>query len=59
MFRLQEILNIMKSEDGDELFENVVAILNRFGVRAFNEDGSVRDLYALCCDVVEVLNKEK
>lgn len=59
MFKLQEILNIMQSKDGDELFLNVADILKRFGVAVTNCDGTVKDLRTLCDEVAEVLNKEK
>lgn len=54
-----EILSLMSCKDGNELFERVGNILIQFDISVYNDDGSVKDLYALCCDVAEVLNKEK
>lgn len=59
MFKLQEILNIMQSKDGDELFLNVADILKRFGVTVTNCDGTVKDLRTLCGEAAEVMNKER
>ena len=59
MFKLQEILNVMKSEDGDELFLNISDILKRMGIITTNCDGTVKDLLTLCREVIEVRNKEK
>lgn len=56
---LYEIINMMKSKNGDELFEAVSEILIRVGISVYNEDGSVKDLYVVLCEIAEVLNKEK
>lgn len=51
---------LMSCKDGDELFKKVEEILNGLGIRVYDESGLfARDLYAICCDVAEVLNKEK
>jgi hypothetical protein len=39
-----EIISLMSSKDGDELFLKVAALLDRFGIDVFNEDGSVRNV---------------
>ena len=57
MFKPQEILNIMKSKDGDELFLNVSDILKRMGIAVSSPDGTVKDLLTLCHEIVEVRNK--
>ena len=54
-----EILSLLSSKNGDELFERVGNLLIQYDVSVYNEDGSVKNLYELCCDVAEVLNKEK
>ena len=54
-----EIINLMSSKDGDELFSKIVKLLEHFDINAFNEDGSIKTLYEVCCDVAEVLNKGK
>lgn len=57
--KLGDILNVMASKDGDELFEKVVEILARFDIEVMDEEGSDKSLYTLCCEVAEVLNKRK
>ena len=59
MLKRQEILNVMQSKDEDELFEKVKTILGSVGIGVYNEDGSVKDLYTVLCEVAEVWNKEK
>ena len=54
-----EIINLMSSKDGDELFSKIVKLLEHFDINTFNEDGSIKNLYEVCCDVAEVLNKGK
>jgi hypothetical protein len=51
-----ELINLLSSKDGDELFEKVKEILSRFGITVYNEDGSVKDLYTVVCEVAEVIN---
>ena len=53
-----ELINLLSSKDGDELFEKVIETLNHFGITVYNEDGSVKNLYAVLCEVAEVMNKE-
>lgn len=54
-----EILSLLSCKDGDELFEKIVSILARFDIEVVDEDGNDKSFYRLCCDVAEVLNKEK
>ena len=54
-----EILNLLSCKDGDELFEKIVSILSRFDIEVVDENGNDKSFYRLCCDVAEVLNKEK
>lgn len=54
-----EIMNLLSSKDGDELFKKVEEILNRVGIDIYNEDYSVKDLYQVTCELVEVMNKGK
>lgn len=56
---LQIIMEFLSSKDGDELFEKVTEILERFGIMSTDSNGNVRNLYDVLCDVAEVLNKEK
>ena len=56
---LGELIDIMSCKDGDELFERMVRILAHFDVEVVDEDGNDKSFYRLCCDVAEVLNKEK
>jgi hypothetical protein len=57
--KLGEIMSLMSCKNGDELFEKVGNLLVQFDISVYNDDGSVKDVYTLCCDVVEVLNKGK
>lgn len=59
MLKRQEILNVMQSKNEDELFEKVKTIFGSIGIDVYNEDGSVKDLYTVLCEVAEVWNKEK
>lgn len=52
------LIYLMSSKNGDELFEKVTEILKRFGIATHDSGGNVKDLYEVCCEVVEVLNKE-
>ena len=53
------LMDLLASKDGDELFEKVEKLLGKFGISAYNEDGSVKDTYTVLCEVAEVWNKEK
>lgn len=57
--QMKEIVNVMCSKDGDELFEKVSEILTRFGITTTDSNGNVKDLYTVLCEVAEVWNKEK
>ena len=54
--KLKELLDVMASKNGDELFEKTLEVLNRIGVSMYNEDGSYKDTYTLICEVAEVWN---
>lgn len=56
--KLGELMGLMSSKNGDELFEKVGNLLVQFDISVYNDDGSVKDLYTLCCDAAEVLNKD-
>lgn len=56
--RMKEIIDVMTSKNGDELFESVVGILNRLGISMYNEDGSYKDTYTLICEIAKVWNKD-
>lgn len=57
--KLGELMSLMSSKNGDELFEKVGNLLVQFDISVYNNDGSVKDVYTLCCDAAEALNKEK
>ena len=57
--KLKELIDVMASKDGDELFEKTSDVLKHIGVSVYNEDGSYKDTYTLICEIAEVLNKEK
>ena len=52
-----ELIDLMSSKNGDELFEKVASILIQYEISTFKDDGTVKDLHTLCCDMAEVLNK--
>lgn len=54
-----ELIDLMSSKNGDELFEKAVSILSQFDIEVVDSDGNDKSFYALCCNVAEVLNKEK
>ena len=54
-----ELMALMSCKSGDELFEKMVSILAQFDIEVVDEDGNDKSFYRLCCDVAEVLNKEK
>lgn len=56
--RMKEIIDVMTSQNGDELVESVTEILKHFGISMCNADGSYKDTYTLLCEVAEVWNKE-
>lgn len=54
--KLKELIDIMSCRDGRELYYNVEEILKNFGIDTCREDGTIKSLYEVCCDVAEVLN---
>jgi hypothetical protein len=57
--KLKELMDVIASKDGDELFEKTSEILKRIGVSVYNEDGSYKNTHTLICEIAEVLDKEK
>ena len=54
-----ELIDLMSSKDGRELYYKVEKILKNLDIDTCCEDGTIKSLYEICCDVAEVLNKEK
>ena len=54
-----EILSLLSSKNGDELFERVGNLLIQYDVSMYNEDGSYKDTHTLLCEIAKVWNKEK
>lgn len=52
------LLSLLTSKDGDELFEKVKRLLEKVGIGMYDERGVEKSLYALCCEVAEIINKE-
>lgn len=50
---------LFHGKSGDELFDKIEEILNEFNVSVYRKDGMIKDLYEVCCDVAEILNKRK
>jgi len=57
--KFKDLIDVMSCEEGYELFDKIEAILNGFNISVYRENGRIKDLYEVCCDVAEVLNKEK
>jgi hypothetical protein len=56
--KLKELIGLLSCKEGYELFDKVEEILNHLGISVYDENGKMKDLYTLCYDVAEVLNKE-
>lgn len=54
--QMKEIISVMCSKDGDELFEKVSEILASFGIEVADSNGNVKDLYTVLCEVAEFWN---
>ncbi len=52
-----ELIDLMSSKNGDELFVKVTSILIQRGIATYNDDGSVKDLYTICCEMAALMNK--
>jgi hypothetical protein len=48
------LTDLLSSKNGDELFEKVKKLLDKFGIAVYKEDGSVKDLHTVICEVAEV-----
>ena len=57
--KLGELMSLMSCKEGYEMFNKIEEILNGFNISVYRKDGTMKDLYEVCCDAVEVLNKEK
>ena len=57
--KLKDIAELMSCTEGYELFDKIEEILKGYGVSVRRETGGLKDLYEVCCDVAEVLKKEK
>lgn len=53
--KLKELIDIMSCKQGYELFDKIEEILKGFNISVYREDGRIKDLYEVCCDVAEVL----
>lgn len=54
-----EIIDLLASKDGEELFEKTSELLKRIGISVYNEDGSYKDTHTLLCEIAEVWNRGK
>ena len=57
--KLKDMVDLMSCKEGYELFDKIEEILNNLGISVYDESGKMKDLYVLCCDVANVMNKEK
>ena len=56
--KLRDLIEIMSCKEGYEMFDKIEEILNNLGISVYDERGRMKDLYAICCDVADVLNKD-
>ena len=54
--KLKELIDIMSCKEGHEMFDKIEEILNEFNISVYRKDGTMKNLYEVCCDVAEVLN---
>lgn len=55
--KLKELIDIMSCKEGYEMFDKIKEVLDGFNIDIYREDGTMKNLYEVCCDVAEVLNK--
>lgn len=53
-----ELMALLSCKDGDELFEKAKELLSRIGIDVYNEDGSIKDMYTVICEIAAVWNKD-
>lgn len=51
--KFSDIMDLMSSKSGYELFLKITDLLDRFGIVTTNDDGSVKDLRTLCDEVIK------
>lgn len=56
--KLKELIDIVSCKEGHEMFDKIEEILNEFNISVYRKDGTMKNLYEVCCDVAEVLNKD-
>ena len=56
--KLGELIDIISCKEGHEMFDKIEEILNGFNISVYRKDGTMKNLYEVCYDVVEVLNKD-
>lgn len=54
-----EILDLIESKDGNELFEKVKNLLGRLGIDIYNEDGSVKDVHTVCHELAAARKRSR
>lgn len=57
--KLKDLIDVMACKEGHEMFDKIKEILNGFNISVYRKDGTIKDLYEVCCDIAYVLNKEK
>ena len=55
--KFSDMMDLMSSKSGDELFWKITGLLDRFGITTTNDDGTVKDLRTLCDEVIETKKK--
>ena len=55
--KIKELIDIMSCKEGYELFDKIVETLNGLNIDIYRKDGTIKDLYEVCCEVAEVWNK--
>ena len=56
---LFELIDLMSSRDGDELFEKVANILCQFGIATTDDNGNFKDINTLCNEIAKAMNERK
>ena len=55
--KFSDMMDLMSSKSGDELFWKITGLLDRFSITTTNDDGSVKDLHTLCDEVIKAWKK--
>ena len=57
--KMKALIEIMACKEGNEMFDKIEEILNDFHIDVYRKDGTIKDLYEVCCDVADVWNMQR